>query len=189
MEKSTCTLPGCDKPLAVIGLGLCMMHYKRLRHRGSTDRLNRKKGDVLAFVQKVMLLDTDECIVSPCAVAGQYSYVCIDGSPKGAHRYVCELEHGPPPKPGLFACHSCGNKPCLNRRHLRWGTAKENSADMVVHGTALRGERHPNAKLTDELARRIKYAPEEDCAALTRDVDIQYQVVWQIKSGRAWKHV
>lgn len=34
-------------------------------------------------------------------------------------------------------CHACGNAKCSNVEHLYWGTAKENVADAVAHGTFL----------------------------------------------------
>jgi hypothetical protein len=34
--------------------------------------------------------------------------------------------------------------------NLSWSTHKENAADRHVHGTVLRGEHHPNAKLSSD---------------------------------------
>jgi len=60
------------------------------------------------------------------------------------------------PKPyGMEACHNDGD--CTNDIHsnLRWDTPVNNKADMLRHGTRLRGERHPLSKVTDQQAREI----------------------------------
>ena len=45
---------------------------------------------------------------------------------------VGRLTYGRP----AFALHSCDNPPCCNPSHLRWGTARENAADMFERGRA-----------------------------------------------------
>jgi len=56
------------------------------------------------------------------------------------------------------AAHSCGERMCINPRHLRWATRKENEADKVAHGRDIRGERSGTARLTrqqvDDIRRR-----------------------------------
>jgi len=44
------------------------------------------------------------------------------------HRIVCELAHGPS---DLYALHRCDTRECCNPAHLRWGTASENTRDMM----------------------------------------------------------
>ena len=50
-------------------------------------------------------------------------------------RIVCEEAHGPPPSPRHNALHDtangCVGSLCVNPDHLRWGTQKENMADMT----------------------------------------------------------
>ena len=61
--------------------------------------------------------------------------------------------------------HINGIKKDFRLENLRWGTAKENIADSINHGTFPMGEKHPKSKLTNNdihdirNLRRIKNSP------------------------------
>lgn len=64
-----------------------------------------------------------------------------------AHRFMCELAHGPAPEGKPHAAHNCGkgHEGCVNPRHLDWKSVSENMQDrwdavLVRHpnGTARR---------------------------------------------------
>lgn len=50
-----------------------------------------------------------------------------------AHRYAYELLVGPIPD-GLFLCHRCDVRTCVNPAHMFIGTAKDNTDDMHRKG-------------------------------------------------------
>lgn len=133
----------CDQPIKA--RGLCSGCYSRWYHAGGDARkisntAKRLGVNVLAYFEeqheRCVALELDECALWPFATdrAG-YGRLSVKGRPIGAHVLACERLHGPRPD-GLQVRHwHCGNPACFNARHLRWGTAGENHADAVRHGS------------------------------------------------------
>ena len=88
------------------------------------------------------------------------------GGSVSTHRYIWELTYGPIPQ-GMFVCHSCDVRNCVNPEHLFLGTAKDNIHDAITKGRIdprrigslgprLKGADHKMAKLSADDVRAIR---------------------------------
>lgn len=133
----TCSVDGCSRKYE--SGGFCQMHRTRFRRYG--DPLFTKTapdGAGLATLQSLAEHHGDDCVTWPYSTNPQgYGQAYYCGEVMGAHRVMCILAHGEPPTPSHQAAHSCGRgrDACINPKHLRWATPKENIADKFdLHG-------------------------------------------------------
>jgi hypothetical protein len=84
--------------------------------------------------------------------------------------------------------HICDNKECVNPNHLRIGTPKENSLDMVSKGRQAKGEACGNAKLTEGQVREIRMSPLSS-RKLAKLYNISKTNVLDIKKLKIWRHL
>ncbi len=106
-----------------------------------------------------------------------------------AHRLAYELTHGPIPS-GLLVLHSCDNPRCVEPSHLTAGTQLQNRRDAVARGRVPAGEKHSQAKLTEEQAREVIRLRQEgaDVKEIAAAFGIATVTVYQV--GRnIWRHI
>lgn len=184
-----CSVDGCGKSAYL--RGWCASHYQRNYRYGSPLGGTTHKGEPMAFYRNTVLrLDTDECIIWPYGKTGKgYAAMNVDGRQKDVHRVACEDANGPPPTPEHEAAHTCGkgHMGCVNPKHLRWASRKENMADQYLHGTRMKGVSSGTAKLTEQdvrVIRDLKGRVPNSRIARTYGVDISH--VRNIHSGKSW---
>jgi len=73
-----------------------------------------------------------------------------------AHQLVIEAFVAPKPSPKAEVRHKDGTRDNDHFSNLEWGTSADNKADMLRHGTRLRGDLAPKAKLTNQQAEEIR---------------------------------
>ncbi len=108
-----------------------------------------------------------------------------------AHRIAFGIAHDQNPP---AVCHSCDNRACCNPKHLWAGTNGLNNTDRALKGRSAHptGEKHPMAKLTDEIVleiRRIYAAGGVTQRALAVRFGLCGATVSQVVNGKRWTHL
>lgn len=140
------------------------------------------------------LCSPDACLIWTGASAGPrwregkgYPQMTVEGKHLRPHVLACEHRNGSRPK-GMSAAHECGVSMCVNPYHLSWKTTKKNHADKLRHGTLIRGEASPDAKLTEADVRVIRSSTESQ-TELARQFGVHHVTIHDIVRCRTWKHV
>jgi hypothetical protein len=106
------------------------------------------------------------------------------------HKLVLEAFVGPRPE-GHEGCHGPIGNSDNGLHNLRWGTPTENNRDRRRNGTLPIGEKHPQAKITEVVARQIKARLKGDPMSriVAAEFGVSKHIVDAIRSGRSWGHL
>lgn len=185
-----CSVEECGRKH--FGLGFCYGHYRRFKLYGAPEAGQRAwRGKPIEWLKQHIDHQSDDCLPWPFGQrdAG-YGACTLDGQPMRASRAMCILAHGGAPKDKPEAAHSCGNRICVNPRHLRWSTPAENTSDKWQHGTMLLGEQVNNAKLTEGDVREIRrLSGRLTQKALAERFGVSQPAIHSVVSGKTWRHV
>lgn len=117
-----------------------------------------------------------------------YGRFKISGKQVMAHRFAYEMSVAQIPD-GLFVCHRCDNRRCVNPSHLFLGTNQDNMRDMIAKGrsprTRLHGEMNGSCKLQarDVAAIRNSKLSQSKLAAA---YGVDQSTISHIKTGKNW---
>lgn len=128
------------------------------RDRGTwTSR--RGEGEVAKWLRYHANYDAEWCLIFPFSRNDETGYGSFghEGKQRYAHRFMCELVHGPAPADKPYCAHSCGrgHEGCVHPKHLSWKSISENLLDRRQHGTVRHGSR-ATPKLTEEQIAQIR---------------------------------
>lgn len=186
-----CKIDGCTNKSG--RKGMCQKHYRRVVTRGSAcdSSLSPKYRRRIKWIEGNASYDGDDCLKWPFSVSAHgRGTVSVNRKQIPAPRYMCILAHGDPPTPEHEAAHSCGNGHlgCMNPRHLRWATSKENERDKILHGTLRKGEQINTNKLTESQVREIrKIGRSESGVALAKRYGVNPSTISQILLRQSWR--
>lgn len=148
--------------------------------------MSTKSGATLKFIDEAFAMETDECILWPFSLhpRGYPNAKDANGIYKPTRR-ICEMQHGPAPTPKHHAAHECGNKACINKRHLNWKTPKDNEADKRTHGTDNRAPRIIGIGGAVEVRNRA--AQGEPLTDIAKGYGVTYQAIKKIVDGKTYQ--
>lgn len=118
---------------------------------------------------------------------GQFS---VNRAKTSAHRFSWESLRGPIPS-GMFICHRCDVRACVNPDHLFLGTQADNMRDAAHKGRVSRGDNHLNAVVNETIVREIRALAEagQKPAQIAKTYGLKRTTVGAIVRRRAWAHV
>jgi len=185
-----CNHDGCNDDAK--SKGFCLRHYKLFWRTGSTQELGARHGTSQERFYRYVA-KTDGCWNwTGHKDKDGYGTLTVKGdngkhAPVRAHRLSLKL-HGRDPQPDELVLHRCSNPSCVNPDHLYIGDQKQNMQDRIELRGDWKGEKHYNAKITEDVVLKILSFTGPAYKA-AEQFGISRSQVGNIIHGRQWRHV
>jgi len=154
--QKPCQQEGCDG--WAWAQGYCDNHYQKLKRLGIIKSKRIVNDPVARFKASYAINPDSGCWEWTGWIHPKgYGVLPIGGASKKirAHRFSWELHCGPIPD-GLFPCHKCDNRKCVNPDHLFLGDDGVNVRDMVIKGRHGARPGQPRDKISPAMALNIR---------------------------------
>lgn len=108
-----------------------------------------------------------------------------------AHRVSWELHNNQVIPQGLFVCHTCDNRKCVNPAHLWLGTPADNATDKTIKDRQAKGETNGRALLTEEDVVEIRsmHSRRVRLDDIARRFCVSNPTIQKIVYRKNWKHI
>lgn len=189
-SNGICLVDGCE--VNPVAKNYCRKHYSRFVRYGNPLEGRTPDGEPNRFIQELLSSSRQECTVWPFATKDNgYGTVTVNGRTVSAHRHICGLFRGPPPFLNAHAAHSCGNRSCVNPRHIEWKTKRQNESDKSLHGTKCIGSRHGGSILSERDVRSIRAifngTDSPTKAEVAKTYGVTRKAICAVVNGRSWR--
>jgi hypothetical protein len=151
----------------------------------------RGGGQAVKWLVNMRSYAGHDCLIWPFSrLKSGYGNFGVDGRQFYAHRFMCELTHGPAPSRKHVAAHSCGrgSDGCVNPTHLSWKTQLENERDKAIHGrnawTRRNGKRYKLTAL--EVAKIRSLEGKKTVTELEAMFGVTRSNIRKILQGKSW---
>lgn len=135
-------------------------------------------------------INENGCFICTSHAKGKWGH-CImkrNGKHMGVYRFIYEQMFGEI-EDDLIVRHKCDNGSCINPEHLELGTHQDNIDDKVKRRRSMKGEKHHNTKVKEEIAYFIKNDVEYTAEEISEKYGINVRQVMRIRSGERWGHI
>ena len=179
----TCLIPNCERT-DVIARGWCPLHYQRWRRLGDPEYpvADTPEKRFWSRIRK-----TNDCWHWTGATAGGYGQIVNCKIKTPAHRFSWELHFGQIPD-GLFVCHHCDNKLCVNPDHLFLGTASDNMQDMIQKYGHPKQNASYHTRLTETKVRFIRRS-NVTSPVLAKLYGVTAEAIQNARRRKTWRHI
>jgi predicted XRE-type DNA-binding protein len=176
-----CDIDGCKNKHKAHGY--CVKHYERFKRYGNPLKGKTFINEPKKLIEEAINSKTDDCIEWKFSL-NKNGYAHLSNRQQKTpfvHRIVASKCHSNPEnKPDV--AHICNNRKCINPRHLRWTTKKENSEDRIMHNTnGIRISNEDVLAIRNHIEKGIKQS------TIAKEFNVDQSLISRIKNKKRWK--